>query len=581
MADSPASTESRDSEHEAQDSSRNKIPATKDRTCQYCGQEFTSSSLGRHLDQFLSKKKPDGIHDVDEIRRLRGGITRRAARHGKEGEGDISINSNSGGTPAQTFTPVVDINARPPGGVRNQFNTLDWQATGVINNLPVDSPPALNSATKRSFAAFANDGTVTNDKDQARALELALKEVLDSIRVATARAVPRSTPFDFELESKTFPALCIELLPLPPTLDSMTPFSTSTSCPIDPPGSNDRECLRTALFQQINRWKWDCVRIAQSQKYPTAIYANLGEEADYLGRVASQYDEIATRHLDLAYSAWASQSTDSRSHMWQIELMRAFAHEKKRNKDLETQIDNITKEANRLQMQVDYLSRCQWPREMALWPPERVRFSKVEADEVRGITVDISTDVPGEEDQDRSRGSGGKWDFDRIVNKWKKHVREDKTRRTGMAATGIPAVVPPSVNGSGSIPYNTNNDKHIPRLSSPSTVLQNLRPPSPLGTSKLSRHSTMTPNPAAVAGPPFLEDGSRRRSMRQLQQQHHQQTPPDEAPYHVGPLADKTEEVRQFIQDLADTKNMMISRSQTQAWLEPQSAISQRDDQKS
>ena len=568
MADSPASTQSHDSEHENQDS-RHKVPATKDRTCQYCGQEFTSSSLGRHLDQFLSKKKPDGVHDVDEIRRLRGGITRRAARHGKEAEGDISITSNGGGTPAQTFTPVVDINARPPGGVRNVFNTLDWQATGVINHLPVESPPTLNSATKRSFSAFANDSNLTNDKDQARALELALREVLDSIRVATARAIPRSTPFDFELESKTFPALCIELMPLPPTLDSMTPFSTGTSCPIDPPGLTHRESLRTVLFQEIARWKWNCVRVAQSQKYPTAIYTNLGEEADYLGRVASQYDEIATRHLDLAYSAWASQSTDSRSHMWQIELMRAFAHEKKRNNDLETQIDNVTKEANRLQMQVDYLSRCQWPREMALWPPERVRFSKVEADEVRGITVDISNDVVGDDDQETSRSSGGKWDFDRIVNKWKKHVREDKSRRTGMAATGIPAAVLPAVNGGN--PYSGNNDKPVPRLSSPSSVLRNLRPPSPPGpSSKLSRHSTATPLPA----PPLLEDNSRRRSMRQLQQQHQQSAPPapDEPPYHVGPLADKTEEVRQFIQDLADTKNMMISRSQASAWLEPTSA---------
>src|SRR5881394_1778426 len=72
-----------------------KHPATKDKNCQYCHQRFTSSSLGRHLDQYLFKKKPDGIHDVEEIRRLRSAITRRTTRiAGKPGSpGAASTNS--------------------------------------------------------------------------------------------------------------------------------------------------------------------------------------------------------------------------------------------------------------------------------------------------------------------------------------------------------------------------------------------------------------------------------------------------------------------------------------------------------
>lgn len=54
--------------------------AAKDKECPYCRQAFTSSSLGRHLDLYIkprNPKKPDGIHDVEEIRRTRGGVTRR------------------------------------------------------------------------------------------------------------------------------------------------------------------------------------------------------------------------------------------------------------------------------------------------------------------------------------------------------------------------------------------------------------------------------------------------------------------------------------------------------------------------
>ncbi|KAL9053585.1 MAG: hypothetical protein Q9162_004682 [Coniocarpon cinnabarinum] len=53
---------------------------SKDRICPFCEQAFTSSSLGRHLDLYIREKNPkppDGIHDVEEIRKMRRKITRR------------------------------------------------------------------------------------------------------------------------------------------------------------------------------------------------------------------------------------------------------------------------------------------------------------------------------------------------------------------------------------------------------------------------------------------------------------------------------------------------------------------------
>lgn len=68
---------------EASVSSENMTKAPKDKNCPFCGQAFTSSSLGRHLDLYIKDKNPkpsDGIHNVDEIRKLRGSITRRQPR---------------------------------------------------------------------------------------------------------------------------------------------------------------------------------------------------------------------------------------------------------------------------------------------------------------------------------------------------------------------------------------------------------------------------------------------------------------------------------------------------------------------
>ena len=600
MADSPQSDGSRDSDDEGNEH-RSKGSATKDRRCQYCAQYFTSSSLGRHLDQFLHKKKPDGVHDVEEIRKLRGGITRRTARHTKSQEQDDLPRPNSASIPNHASPPVLDqLNAIPPEGVVNTFNKFGWQTTGVINDLSGITTTALNPPKKRSYSAYAGDTTGTSDKDTARALELALREVLDSVRTATTLAAPSPAPFDFDLESQTFPSLCLTLLPQPPSLNSLSPFATPTSCPLDPPTHIHIDLLRDQLFLRVNRWKWHSLRAAHTQKYPTATFANIGEKADHLGRVAAQYEEMATRHLDLAFSTWASHPPELRTHLWQTELMRAFAKEQGRNRDLESRVETVTQEANRLQMQVEYLSRCQWPREMALWPPERVRFTKEESAHIRGINLNL--DLASDGDGPGGGGGGGsssmspasKWDFDRLVGKWKKHVREDQSRRTGIAAAaGATTTSNTNINGTTSLPsplvggaapfQQTSHPAGPAPLDVPSKSTTPGIPPTTITSTSAARNrlssslvpptsTSSTPQQPASRGD-YL--GERRKSLRQQEQQQQRPLSPSrerqeeqrrqgeaELSYFIGSMADKTEEVRRFIQDLADTKQQMQQRQE-------------------
>lgn len=95
------------------------LKAAKDKHCPFCGQAFTSSSLGRHLDLYIRSKNPkaaDGLHVVDEIRKLRGGITRRQAK------GSVS-------------TP-----RRDDSGISTPANRRDGVASGESSML-LDSPP--------------------------------------------------------------------------------------------------------------------------------------------------------------------------------------------------------------------------------------------------------------------------------------------------------------------------------------------------------------------------------------------------------------------------------------------------------
>lgn len=209
--------------------------ASKDKACPFCQQPFTSSSLGRHLDLYIKPKNPkpaDGVHDVDKIRAMRGGITRRQPRtslrltHESEAGSDrgtpMSIagserwkrESVAGGTEAASnnirSTPVVPrdggisspVNIRHDDRMRTVFNRTNWQATGVINDIPTQSalPFTDPSAgqTLRSWQSQASVGgrpgpipgemdaraKTAEEREIGKAAELALREVLGSLEAA-------------------------------------------------------------------------------------------------------------------------------------------------------------------------------------------------------------------------------------------------------------------------------------------------------------------------------------------------------------------------------------------------------------
>lgn len=175
-----------------------KTPAAKDRRCDFCGQYFTSSSLGRHLDLYVKEKNPkpqDGIHNVDEIRRMRGNITRRQARNSSAKR---ETSTPTASKPSPLTGPPSPSRGRGqgegthPGGVGTRLNAASWHATGVINDLP--PTPRQNAAqmglrrdnSRRASVKneFVRRQTILDDGETGRAVDLALREVLGSLRAA-------------------------------------------------------------------------------------------------------------------------------------------------------------------------------------------------------------------------------------------------------------------------------------------------------------------------------------------------------------------------------------------------------------
>lgn len=81
------------------------------------------------------------------------------------------------------------------GPIRMMFNTPTWHATGVINDIPnpsqsQDSAASRFAASQSRLGSLAatdlgNRGSHASSPDTVRALELALREVLDNIKAAT------------------------------------------------------------------------------------------------------------------------------------------------------------------------------------------------------------------------------------------------------------------------------------------------------------------------------------------------------------------------------------------------------------
>lgn len=162
----------------------------KDRSCPFCGQAFTSSSLGRHLDLYIKSKNPkppDGVHNVDEIRKMRGNITRRQSR-----VASIKRDSSTPAGPASARYLFDDKAASTPESLRPvnwTVNRLGWEATGVINDLPPrlePRPTERRESSKREQlkADLDQRQKLADELDTGRAAQLALKEILDTVRNA-------------------------------------------------------------------------------------------------------------------------------------------------------------------------------------------------------------------------------------------------------------------------------------------------------------------------------------------------------------------------------------------------------------
>lgn len=177
------------------------LKAPKDKNCPFCGQAFTSSSLGRHLDLYIrpkNPKAPDGIHLVDDIRKLRGGITRRQAKGSISKRKDSSADCTpvhakhsdaSEGSSTLVQSPDDDDHGLgiDLGKTRGHFTDVSWGSSNrQLSQRLGTRAPAMRRDASRQLRKTELDQRQRHgdDGETAKAAELALRELLKSMREA-------------------------------------------------------------------------------------------------------------------------------------------------------------------------------------------------------------------------------------------------------------------------------------------------------------------------------------------------------------------------------------------------------------
>ncbi|CAG9943822.1 unnamed protein product [Clonostachys rosea f. rosea IK726] len=382
-----------------------KYSAPKDKNCPYCGQAFTSSSLGRHLDLYIKEKNPkppDGLHDVDEIRKMRGGITRRQPRGSLGGRREVSTPIGTPKASSRKESMGHDRDSFMPSGIPKDgqyavdtklskfpFASGRWEVTGVMNDIgenghELAKRPGMQRSVSRQAqkAQFDVKHKLSDAMDTARAAELALRELISSWRAAKQQFDANTMPFDFDPLSLDFPALTLQCLQPPPTLFSSTQHPTSTSWSVQCPGQREFEALKSFFEDEFQTWKISCVTAntdaMDELTYPTSNgpYRDKRDVVRKVEKSADHLEKQVNEHLQSAYAVWESLPPQRQNELWILELARGVGRKHKEAEKMKEQQQKLQQENANLKSQIDQLNRLQQPREFKLSPPGTIPFDK-------------------------------------------------------------------------------------------------------------------------------------------------------------------------------------------------------------
>ncbi|KKA30040.1 hypothetical protein TD95_001504 [Thielaviopsis punctulata] len=350
--------------------------APKDKNCQFCGQAFTSSSLGRHLDLYIREKNPkpsDGIHDVDAIREIRGNITRRQPRNvsNRNIPGSLASQRSGEGSPG-----ADDAIGHLPNSQASDGPSAKTGPDGTHIMTPASSGNRTVSRQVAHKMQLESRQRMAVTLDTAKATDLALREIISLLKAAKYSQSSSSKPFDFNPLEFDFPSLTLQCLKPPPTLFSSTQHPTSTSWSVNPPDQREYDALVSFFAEEFRKWRIKCsATTSQLSQELTLVSANntaLKEARDAAMMAEKSVDTLSRQindHLLSSYNVWQGLSNERKQEVWILELARGIGRKNKEAESLKEQNLRLTQEVVMLKAQVESITKANMPKEYTLSPP--------------------------------------------------------------------------------------------------------------------------------------------------------------------------------------------------------------------
>lgn len=258
--------------------------------------------------------------------------------------------------------------------------------------------------------------------------------VLMATRQALTRRSAKTTGsnlFDFDPYALNFPSLCLHILPAPSTLFSPTPFPTADSWSIQPPGQKQ--------FDALNKQVRERLLAQQRQKqinsvYPAGTHSNASSTTSSPLPTPPLFDNDPQKlfcHIADSYNHWMHQTDKVRQEYWQIEILRCYARADDRRREAEVQLENARRE-------IEYLKANRWTSGACDISPITIRLGADTAKELSRHGMDFRN-----------------WDYDRLIEKWRGVIRDNKATTSGMAAQkSLPGNQAPRSLSMASLPTN-------------------------------------------------------------------------------------------------------------------------------
>lgn len=209
----------------------------------------------------------------------------------------------------------------------------------------------------------------------------------------------------------SFPSLCLHILPSPSTLFSPTPFPTSESWSINPPNQKQFDALNRTVHERLLVFQ----RQRQQQQFSSP--STNGTNSSSSLPTPPLYDPDPQKlfaHLADAWSHWKSLPDQQKYDAWQLEILRSYSRAEELRKRAESDLEAAKREIEQLRS-----ARCS-----GTWP----------------VAAPAPTENPLHVPTDTMKQLGrhgldvSNWDYDRLIEKWRNVVRDNRKTSNGMSA---------------------------------------------------------------------------------------------------------------------------------------------------